>query len=73
LLRFVSSLATENARLGASADRYSFTAVDLHHLLLAGLPAHCHRNSVIPVEERMLAEMFGEAWTAYRDRTRRWI
>ena len=29
----------------ASADRYSFTAVDLHHLLLAGLPAHRQRNS----------------------------
>ncbi len=45
--RSVSGLATENARLGAGADRYSFTAVDLHHLLLAGLPAHCHRNTVI--------------------------
>ena len=39
--RFVSGLSTENARLGAGAVRYSFTAVDLHHLLLAGLPAHC--------------------------------
>jgi protein-S-isoprenylcysteine O-methyltransferase Ste14 len=27
----------------------------------------------IPVEERMLAETFGDAWTAYRARTRRWI
>jgi len=43
--RFVSGLATENARLGAGADRYSFTAVDWRHLLLAGLPAHCHRNA----------------------------
>jgi len=42
--RFVSGLAAENARLGAGADRCSFTVVDLHHLLLAGLPAHCHRN-----------------------------
>jgi hypothetical protein len=28
-------------------DRYSFIVVDLHHLLLAGLPAHfesCHPN-----------------------------
>jgi len=40
--RFVSALAAGNARLGASADRYSFTAVDFHHLLLAGLPAHRH-------------------------------
>ena len=27
----------------------------------------------IPVEERMLAETFGEAWTAYSGRTRRWL
>ena len=26
--------------LGANVDRYSFIAMDLHHLLLAGLPAH---------------------------------
>jgi hypothetical protein len=25
--------------------RYSFIAVDLHHLLLAGLPAHPCKNS----------------------------
>jgi len=42
--RFVSGLATENARLGAGVVRYSFTAVDFHHLLPAGLPAHCHRK-----------------------------
>jgi hypothetical protein len=29
-----------HARLRADVDRYSFIAVDLHHLLLAGLPAH---------------------------------
>ena len=34
----------EHARLGADADRYSFIAADFHRLLLAGLPAHCHRN-----------------------------
>ena len=28
------------ARLGADVARYAFTAMDLHHLLLAGLPAH---------------------------------
>jgi len=28
------------ARLGADVDRYTFIVVDLHHLLLAGLPAH---------------------------------
>jgi len=34
--RFVSTLADTDARLGADADRYSFTVVVLHHLLLAG-------------------------------------
>jgi hypothetical protein len=29
-----------HARLGADVDRYFFIAVDFHHLLLAGLPAH---------------------------------
>jgi hypothetical protein len=38
--RFADTLADACARLGADADRYSFIAVDLHHLLLAGLPAH---------------------------------
>ena len=38
--RFVAVLADANARLGADVDRYSFNVVDLHHLLLAGLPAH---------------------------------
>ncbi len=27
----------------------------------------------IPAEERMLAETFGDAWAAYRNRTRRWL
>ena len=38
--RFADILADACARLGADADRYSFIAVDLHHLLLAGFPAH---------------------------------
>ena len=38
--RFAIALAGNHARLGADVDRYSFIAVDLHHLLLAGLPAH---------------------------------
>ncbi len=38
--RFVAALADANARLGADVDRYAFIVVDLHHLLLAGLPAH---------------------------------
>src|SRR5215213_7897311 len=36
--RFADTLANANARLGAGADRYSFTVVDFHLLLLAGLP-----------------------------------
>jgi len=35
---------SDDARLGANADRYSFIAADFHRLLLASLPAHCHRN-----------------------------
>ncbi len=38
--RFADRLAAACARLGADVARYSFIAVDLHHLLLAGLPAH---------------------------------
>src|SRR6266568_5906934 len=38
--RFVDVLTDANARLGVDVDRYSFIVVDLHHLLLAGLPAH---------------------------------
>jgi hypothetical protein len=38
--RFADTLADACARLGADAVRCTFIAVDLHHLLLAGLPAH---------------------------------
>ena len=44
--RFADTLADACARLGADADRYSFIAVDLHHLLFAGLPAHLLKNSL---------------------------
>jgi hypothetical protein len=40
--RFTPAFAGDGARLGADVVRYSFIAVDLHHLLLAGLPAHTH-------------------------------
>ena len=36
--RFADILADACARLGADGGRYSFIAVDLHHLPLAGLP-----------------------------------
>ena len=42
--RFAATLADGSARLGADVDRYSFIAVDLHQLLLAGLPAHAERS-----------------------------
>ena len=38
--RFVLTLTGNNARLGAGVARYSFTVMDLHHLLLVGLPTH---------------------------------
>ena len=37
--RFALTLTDDSARLGAEVDRCSFLVVDLHHLLLAGLPA----------------------------------
>lgn len=41
--RLLVCLLTEtSARLGADVVRYSFIAVDSHHLLLASLPAHSH-------------------------------
>src|SRR5438132_1312870 len=41
--------AWPDARLGADVDRYSFTVVDLHHLLLAGLPAHSLKPESSPL------------------------
>src|ERR1019366_8141005 len=38
--RFAGVLTDVCARLGADADRYSFTVRDSHPLLLVGLPAH---------------------------------
>jgi hypothetical protein len=38
--RFAHALTVADARLGADVVCYSFIVVDLHPLLLAGLPAH---------------------------------
>src|SRR5271156_4054440 len=38
--RFADVLADACARLRADVGRSSFIAVDFHHILLAGLPAH---------------------------------
>ena len=37
--RFTAAFTDRRARRGVDVVRYSFIAVDLHHLLLAGLPA----------------------------------
>jgi protein-S-isoprenylcysteine O-methyltransferase Ste14 len=42
-------------------------------LLVAAGFAAIIETRFIPVEERMLAETFGDAWTAYCGKTRRWI
>jgi hypothetical protein len=45
--RFADILTDACARLGADVVRYSFIVVDLHHLLLAGLPAHLCKNALL--------------------------
>src|ERR1700722_8835799 len=52
--RFADILADACARLGADVVRYSFIVVDLHHLLLAGLPAHLCKNSKYRNATRMI-------------------
>jgi hypothetical protein len=59
--RFADTLAGACARLGADADRYSFIAVDLHHLLFAGLPAHLLKNSISADDGKISAVMGREA------------
>jgi hypothetical protein len=48
--RFADILTDACARLGANVVRYSFIVVDLHHLLLAGLPAHLCENRLASYE-----------------------
>jgi hypothetical protein len=53
--RFADILADACARLGADVVRYSFIVVDLHHLLLAGLPAHlCENHLVVYLRARLI-------------------
>src|ERR1700686_4620778 len=52
--RFADILPDACARLGADVVRYSFIVVDLHHLLLAGLPAHLCKNSKIRETTRII-------------------
>jgi hypothetical protein len=53
-LRFADILADACARLEADAVRYSFIVVDLHHLLLAGPPAHLCENSAARYDSPMI-------------------
>ena len=46
--RFAGILADTCARLGDDVVCYSFIAVDSHHLLLAGLPAHSAFDPSLP-------------------------
>jgi len=55
--RFADILADAGARLGADVGRYSFIAVDLHHLLLAGLPAHLCENTQEPTSRRIVSSI----------------
>jgi hypothetical protein len=64
--RFADILADACARLGADVARYSFIVVDLHHLLLAGLPAHLCKNASL---ELILAVRFSR--NLREDRMRR--
>ena len=53
--RFADILADACARLGADVVCYSFIVVDLHHLLLAGLPAHPCENPKARSTTRMIS------------------
>jgi hypothetical protein len=48
--RFAVILAEDCARIGGDVGCYSFIAVDSHHILLAGLPAHFAVGT--PIAER---------------------
>src|SRR6516165_7665757 len=58
--RFAVILAEDCARIGGDVGCYSFIAVDSHHILLAGLPAHslalrpAHSRSPIVTANRRL-------------------
>ncbi len=50
--RFADVLTDNCARLGADVVCYAFIAVDFHHLLLAGLPAHQKFLRLLGVERK---------------------
>jgi hypothetical protein len=49
-----AGLSPAGSRQLRLAHRYSFIAVDLHHLLLAGLPAHLCENTQEPTRRRII-------------------
>jgi hypothetical protein len=62
--RFAEVLADNCARLEGDVVCYSFIVMDLHHLLLAGLPAH---SAVPPIADILRAAATGakcHVWTA---------
>ena len=61
--RFADILADACARLGADVGCYSFTVVDLHHLLSAGFPAH--QKSSRLCEPTILAHTFFAPWMSF--------
>src|SRR4051795_2740282 len=72
--RFADTLASANARLRAGADRYSFTMVDFHLLLLAGLPGapkalifetrrHCDVRGTPRQYDCICLSLVGFAWS----------
>jgi len=63
--RFAATLASGNARLGAGADRYSFTVVDLHLLLSAGL---CRRTRILDLRNSQTTSGSGLLDDRSRDR-----
>ena len=46
--RFADFLTEANARLGVDVICYTFIVVDLHHVLLASLLAHCEKSWIPP-------------------------
>ena len=59
--RFADILADACARLRADVVRYSFIVADLHHLLLAGLPAHLRENDESDMNRLAITGRFDEA------------
>ena len=51
--------------LGVDAVRYSFIVMDLHHLLLAGLPAHSGLPRITDIKETSTVDPIGAMRLAF--------